>query len=812
MAANGILASMSVVLGAEISDFQRKMAAARKELSGLSKFGEGLKDVGSSLTSAISAPLAALGVVSVKLAGDMEKANVNFEVMLGSAEKAGKVLNDLKDFAASTPFEFPEVQNAAKKLLAFNTPASELKTTLRQLGDIASGVDAPIGEIAEIYGKARVQGRLFQEDINQLTGRGIPIIQELAKQFGVSDGEVRKLVESGKVGFPQIQKAFADLTGEGGKFTGLMEKQSETIPGLVSSAIDAVKGAAVDFGTEIIEGFNLKGALKGFIGFVDGLKASFADLDPGVKRVALALGAAAIAIGPLLFGVGSLLTALVPLQGAFLALGGPIGLAVAAIAAGALLIIANWDDIAAYFSPSGEGGRVFGELATSVKASIAAIRDAISQLANSGSTLGDLIDVGKAIKFIFVEIATEARALIDTVTGVVNAVAAVLRGEFITALKETGNAAEALTRPFRSLLGLVKEAPSSGISPYFASFNNNIAGFLQIAPAATAALESVKTAAAALPALTQEQADALKELTANLRENQQLSLALGGRYDYLGERGKILESGIKSLVAAGFNPLGKTVQGVRAQIDALSTAYDQLETRVSKGIAAPKVVRPEDQQAFDVQFPNLPETIKAPVLDTAPLSASVDQSIAELKRLYGTQVLQEQYNASMQDLFQQLSSSLATLAVSAGEAFGEVLAGTASVDQALASILAQTLGVLTSFMKEFGKKLILTGAGNVALGNLGQGLAQIAAGLALGVGAGYASSAGKPKVSSSSASPSRSATPSASRGFTPTTPPAGLAVADANKTIEVKFEIAGSSLTAIGQIQADRLGRISGRR
>ena len=81
--------------------------------------------------------------------------------------------------------------------------------------------EAPVNEIAELYGKARVQGRLFAEDINQLTGRGIPIIQELAKQFGVSDSEVKKLVESGKVGFPNIERSFMDMTSQGGKFRRL---------------------------------------------------------------------------------------------------------------------------------------------------------------------------------------------------------------------------------------------------------------------------------------------------------------------------------------------------------------------------------------------------------------------------------------------------------------------------------------------------------------------------------------------------------------------------------------------------------------
>lgn len=103
---------------------------------------------------------------------------------------------------------------------------------------MSAGVSQPIDEIANIYGKARVQGRLFAEDINQLTERGIPIIQELAKQFGVSEGEVKKLVESGQVGFPQLEQAFTDLTSEGGRFFNLMEAQSASVGGKLSNFAD----------------------------------------------------------------------------------------------------------------------------------------------------------------------------------------------------------------------------------------------------------------------------------------------------------------------------------------------------------------------------------------------------------------------------------------------------------------------------------------------------------------------------------------------------------------------------------------------
>jgi tape measure domain-containing protein len=208
-----------------------------------------LGKIGGTMGVALAAGVAAAGVGVVALGGlaintgfdflkMKENAMTAFSTILGDTEKAKSLLADLQDFAKVTPFQFEEVANAAKSLLAFGTEAADMEETLRRVGDIASGVGAPLNEIAQIYGKAQVQGRLFAEDINQLTGRGIPLIQELAKQFGVTEEEVKKLVEEGKVGFDNLEQAFKDLTTEGGKFGGMMEAQSKTFDGMWSTFID----------------------------------------------------------------------------------------------------------------------------------------------------------------------------------------------------------------------------------------------------------------------------------------------------------------------------------------------------------------------------------------------------------------------------------------------------------------------------------------------------------------------------------------------------------------------------------------------
>lgn len=172
--------------------------------------------------------------------GEVQQLEVALRTMLGSVSQADELLQQLVRTAAITPFGLEDVANGAKQLLAYGLEAEKVNETLIRLGDIAAGLSVPLNDLVYLYGTTMAQGRLYTQDLNQFTGRGIPMISELAKQFGVAESKVKELVESGKVGFPEVQKVIESLTNEGGKFGGLMEEQSKTITGQISNIEDAV--------------------------------------------------------------------------------------------------------------------------------------------------------------------------------------------------------------------------------------------------------------------------------------------------------------------------------------------------------------------------------------------------------------------------------------------------------------------------------------------------------------------------------------------------------------------------------------------
>ena len=227
----------------ELDDFGRE---ANSILQGIGQgIGQGALDLGIDLLRGAIDGIGDLAGSTLELGAAAEQSEIAFATMLGSAERGQQAIASLTNFAATTPFELPGVLDSGRQLLAFGFELEELETQLGRVGNVAAGVNQPFNELANIYGKARVQGRLFAEDINQLTERGIPIIQELAKQFGVSESEVRKLVETGQVGFQNLEQAFISLTSEGGKFFNLMEAQSQSVGGQLTNLSDKFQQAQV---------------------------------------------------------------------------------------------------------------------------------------------------------------------------------------------------------------------------------------------------------------------------------------------------------------------------------------------------------------------------------------------------------------------------------------------------------------------------------------------------------------------------------------------------------------------------------------
>lgn len=175
----------------------------------------------------------------INVRGQFQQLEIAFSTMLKSKEAADKLMTELVDIAAKTPFDLQGVAQSAKQMIAYGSSAENVGDELVMLGNVAADVGSQLSEIAYLYGTLRTQGRAYAVDIRQFAGRGIPIYEELAKVLGVTKDEVSGLVKEGKVGFKEVEQAFKNMTSESGIYYNLMQEQSKSLTGQISNLKDA---------------------------------------------------------------------------------------------------------------------------------------------------------------------------------------------------------------------------------------------------------------------------------------------------------------------------------------------------------------------------------------------------------------------------------------------------------------------------------------------------------------------------------------------------------------------------------------------
>jgi tape measure domain-containing protein len=230
-------------------------------------------------TSLVSAALTAYA--------DLEQAQIAFTTLLGS-ETGGKALvRDLQQLAAQTPLTSSQLIQGAQTLLVYGIEADNLVDTLRRLGDVTGGNTEKLQRATLALGQISSVGRLLGQDLRQLTELGFNPLQQISKRTGESMLQLKKRMEAGGISAEEVALALKDATSEGGRFFGLLEKQSQTLRGLFSTLTDNLQLSLQDIGKALVEAFDLKGFIKEAITLSQSIV-------PAVKDVAKAIGSIGI--------------------------------------------------------------------------------------------------------------------------------------------------------------------------------------------------------------------------------------------------------------------------------------------------------------------------------------------------------------------------------------------------------------------------------------------------------------------------------------------------------------------------------------
>jgi tape measure domain-containing protein len=331
------MASLIIKIGAKTDEYSKALDDIKKQTRGLES---GLGTIGKASAVAFAGATASIAGF-IKAAANTEKVASQFEVLTGSAQEANRVLNDLKDFSAGTPFQFDEIAQAGKKLIAFGIETGNVKDRLKEIGDVAAATGANFGEVTTIFGQIQAAGKLTGERLLQLQERAIPIGPALAESLGIAESELKDFVSQGKVSAEEFNKAFATLSGEGGVAFGGLEKVSATLEGKISTLKDNFSLLASEIGKQFLP--LAKQVADVLINLFTFLRSN-----PEIaKRIAVFAGLTATLGGTIAAVTGAAL-AFLKLRAAFLAvsktfplLGKGIKGLVGATGIGLLLIIAN---------------------------------------------------------------------------------------------------------------------------------------------------------------------------------------------------------------------------------------------------------------------------------------------------------------------------------------------------------------------------------------------------------------------------------------------------------------------------------------
>lgn len=535
-----ILASVSVVLGAEMSGFKAAMADARKELKGLVQFSEGLKDIGTSLTTYVSAPLALLGAASVAASGKIESLKKGLEAItlqeLGkqgvtgltaiqeAAQQTGQRLAQLREIAKLPGLGFEGAVQGDVRLRAVGISAAQSAKSIAAFANAIATTGGGKNEFDRItvqLAQLSAKGKVLAQDLRPIIEAAPAVSGALQRLYGTVDSETisASLAKQGKSSTDFI----AVLTDELAKLpqvTGGLKNAFENLA-------DTTTLSLAKIGDGISKALNLPALVGGLSSGISRIAEAFANLAPGTQKLIVGLGVLAAATGPVLVAVGTLGAALPALEAGFATLGltsaaafGPIGLVAVGVAAAAALIIQNWDSLTAYFS-SGEGAQLFSGLATAAQSAASAIGEAFSVLsANAGGNFGELISAASIFRTVFRELAVGITSALNVLAGTIMAISSLLTGDFSQAAEGAKQAFFGLIDPIANVLGFTKKTSTAAqelkekfdalaiVTPGLAALLNNLG---QATPFPVANLGSITKEVGLLAALKAQLADLQKQ-------------------------------------------------------------------------------------------------------------------------------------------------------------------------------------------------------------------------------------------------------------------------------------------------------------
>ena len=319
---DSIIAQLKAVIGLDTSDFSKGTDQAKKKMEELKATAVTL---GTALTAAFTVPALGAAKVATEFVQMKQSAEIAFGVMLKNGDQAKKLFSDLQAFAASTPFDLPDVVKNTQRLTAMGFAAKDAIPLMRVLGDATAAVGGngeSLNRIALAIGQIRTAGTLKTQDLNQLVEAGLPVFDILSQKMHKSVSQIRDDLQKGAISSKQALDVI--LGGLDQRYGGVMEKMGATWKTTVSNLQDNASQAL---------GTLFEPAIKGATSFVQMVTTQLGKARDYFAKLSDETRQKIVAVIAVLAGIGPAILAITGLSTAFAALLTPVGLVVTAVAA-----------------------------------------------------------------------------------------------------------------------------------------------------------------------------------------------------------------------------------------------------------------------------------------------------------------------------------------------------------------------------------------------------------------------------------------------------------------------------------------------
>lgn len=221
-----------------------------------------LKRIGSSglvFSSAMGAVIGLTSAVkgfaeeSVRAYEKIQSLQTQLSVVYGSDSEAMASFNQIESYAKKSPFGVEVMTQQAILLKQSGEAGSTLMDTMARIGDMASGNAEKMRSISEVYARVLSSTTVTARDLRQLANAGVPAYAALAKSFeyaspdelarrnisSVRQGDLRSMLQGGKVTAEDFKRMIKYLTDEGGTFYGAVDRGAKTLKARKQNLDDA---------------------------------------------------------------------------------------------------------------------------------------------------------------------------------------------------------------------------------------------------------------------------------------------------------------------------------------------------------------------------------------------------------------------------------------------------------------------------------------------------------------------------------------------------------------------------------------------